>query len=97
PKAYFNDRVVAVIDHLLTTPAPAGPLRVRLTEVKGPINPARTWVRYEFEDPKLEGLSSGQKLLIRTGPENQARLTAKLRAVRQQLVGSARPTGKVAP
>ncbi|MCY7371597.1 MAG: DUF3014 domain-containing protein, partial [Polaromonas sp.] len=41
PKAYFNDRVVAVIDHLLTTPTPAGPLRVRLTEVKGPINPAR--------------------------------------------------------
>ena len=91
PKGYFNDRVVTVIDHLLATPTPAGPLHVRLTEVKGPINPARPWVRYELEDPKLEALSSGQKMLIRTGPENQARLQAKLRELRPLLARAARP------
>ena len=97
PKGYFNDRVVTVIDHLLATPAPGGPLRVRLTEVKGPINPARPWVRYEFEDPKLEGLSSGQKLLIRTGPDNQARLQAKLRELRQRVAASGQPVGATRP
>ena len=87
PKGYFNDRLVAVIDHLLATPTPAAPLRVRLTEVKGPINSARPWVRYEFEDPKLEALSSGQKMLIRTGQESQARLMAKLRELRPHVAG----------
>ena len=97
PKAYFNDRLVAVIDHLLATPTPTEPLRVRLTEVKGPINPARPWVRYEFEDPKLEELSSGQKMLLRSGPDNQALLTAKLRELRQQVTVAARPTAPARP
>lgn len=97
PKGYFNDRVVTVIDHLLATPAPSGPLRVRLTEVKGPINSARPWVRYEFEDPKLEALSSGQKLLIRTGPDNQARLQAKLRELRQRVAASGQSAGVARP
>lgn len=97
PKGYFNDRVVTVIDHLLATPAPSGPLRVRLTEVKGPINPARPWVRYEFEDPRLEALSSGQKMLLRTGPDNQARLQAKLRELRQRVATSGQAAGAARP
>ena len=97
PKGYFNDRLVTVIDHLLATPTPGGPLRVRLTEVKGPIIPARPWLRYEFEDPRLEALSSGQKMLIRTGPENQARLQAKLRELRQRVAASGPAMGAARP
>lgn len=86
---YFNDRVVEVVDLLLATPEPAQPLRVHLTEVKGPIASERPWVRYEFVDPRLEALPSGQKMLLRVGPEHRAVLKGKLRELRQHLV--ARP------
>jgi hypothetical protein len=78
PKGYFNDRLVAVIDQLLATPEPVGPLAVQLTEVKGPIPSDRPWVRYEFADPALEALPAGSKMLLRMGPENARRLKAKL-------------------
>lgn len=83
---YLNDRVVEVIDLLLATPEPAAPPQVRLTEVKGPIPSTRPWVRYEFVDPQLEALPSGQKVLVRMGPEHAKRLKQKLAALRQQLV-----------
>ena len=83
PGKYFNDRVVQVIDHLLETPEPAGPLKVKLTEVKGPIEPATPWVRYEYEDAALEARSAGQKLLLRIGPENARQLKAKLTELRR--------------
>ena len=70
PRGYFNDRLVAVIDRLLATPEPAGPLAVRLTEVKGPIESDRPWVRYEFADPALEALPAGSKMLLRMGPDH---------------------------
>ena len=88
PRRYFNDRVVTVIDHLLATPAPDTPPRVKLTQVKGPIDSVRPWVRYEFEDPKLEALSSGQKMLVRVGNDNQARLKTKLKDLRGHIVNS---------
>ena len=78
PGRYFNDRLVAVLDHLLQTPEPQGPLRVQLTEVKGDVPSTRPWVRYEFVDPALERLSAGQKTLVRMGPVNQRRLKARL-------------------
>jgi hypothetical protein len=78
PNAYFNDRVIEVIDHLLATP-----------DVRGPIQLTQPKVFYEFADPKLENRSEGQKLLIRMGPENAALLKKKLRALREQLVGRA--------
>lgn len=74
PDAYFNDRVVEVIDHLLATP-----------EVEGPIRLVRPNVLYEFADPELENLSSGQKALLRMGPENAAVVKAKLREFREQI------------
>lgn len=83
PKQYFNDRLVEVIDHLLATPEPDGPLKVRLTEVRGPMQPERPWVFYEFADPALESLSSGQKILLRMGPVNERRVKAKLAEVRR--------------
>ena len=85
PKRYFNDRLIEVIDQLLDTPDRAGPLKVQLTQVKGPIAPVRPWVRYEFVDPSLEDLSAGQKMLLRVGPDHQRRLKARLNALRQAL------------
>jgi hypothetical protein len=85
PGKYFNDRLVDVIDHLLETPEPAAPPKVTMTEVKGPIKPARPWVAYEFADPNLEMRSAGQKMLLRMGNANAQRLKAKLREFRAQI------------
>ena len=85
PGKSFHDRMVAVIDKLLATPEPAQPVRVQLTEVKGPVESTRPWVRYEFADPQLEQLTAGQKILVRMGPENERKLKAKLREVRAEL------------
>lgn len=95
PKRYFNDRLVAVLDQLLAAPVQDGPVGVQLVEVKGPVPSERPWVRYEFADPRLEALSAGQKMLIRTGPVNHRRLRAKLLEVRKLVTGAERPvTGK---
>ncbi len=74
PDAYFNDRVVEVIDHLLQTPEWDGPLRL-----------VRPHVLYEFADVELEALSSGQKLLLRMGPENAAAVMQILRDFRMYI------------
>jgi hypothetical protein len=79
PDRYFNDRLVASIDHLLATP-----------DIRGPIRLVQPRVLYRFEDPALEALSAGQKAMIRVGPENAARLKARLRAVRAELVRQGR-------
>ena len=83
PGKYFNDRLVAVIDLLLATPEPSGPLKVELPEIQGPLKPTRPWVLYRYSDPALEGLSSGQKILLRMGRENEKRLKAKLAEIRR--------------
>ena len=80
PDGYFNDRVVFVIDHLLATPDSAEPLA--LTQPN---------VTYAFADPTLESRSVGQKLLLRSGPENEARIKAKLREIRAALTGQELP------
>jgi len=71
---YFNDRVVEVIDHLLATP-----------EVHGPIPLSRPNVMFQFADPALESRSAGQKLLLRMGPDNAARIKDKLRELRSRI------------
>jgi len=91
PGRYFNDRLIAVIDHLLQAPEPKGPVEVRLVEVKGDVPSTRPWVRYEYADPKLESLSSGQKIMVRMGPENERKVKTSLRGLRQQIA-----TGDVA-
>ena len=85
PGRYFNDRLVQVLDQLIATPVPSAPPAVRLVEVKGPLQASRPWVHYEFVDPALESLSSGQKMLLRMGPDNQRRLQAKLSEFRQRV------------
>jgi hypothetical protein len=86
PRRQFNDRLIAVIDQLLATPEPKRPIKVELTEVKGPIPSVRPWVRYQFADPQLESLSAGQKILLRVGEVNGRRLKAKLAEIREELV-----------
>lgn len=90
PGKYFNDRLVAVIDHLLAAPEPQGPLAIRVVEVRGEVPSEKPWVRYEYADPKLESLSAGQKLMVRVGLDNERRLKARLRELRAQ-VATARP------
>jgi len=85
PGRYFNDRLIAVIDHLLQAPEPSGPVQVRLVEVKGKVSSQRPWVRYEYADPQLESLSSGQKIMVRMGLENERRMKASLRGFREQI------------
>lgn len=80
PQGNFNDRMVAVIDHLLATPAVDGPLRV--------VQPK---VLYEFADPDLEARSAGQKLLLRMGAANAARVKGKLREFRRQITAAPLP------
>jgi hypothetical protein len=87
PKGHFNDRLVQVIDHLLATP-----------EIQGPIRLVRPKVLYRFADPALEQRSSGQKALIRMGPDNAAVVKEKLAEIRRvitsnQAATSAPPAG----
>ncbi|VCU68425.1 hypothetical protein PIGHUM_00476 [Pigmentiphaga humi] len=90
PRGYFNDRLVTVIDTLLATPEPDEPLALALPEVKGPHELRRPWIRYEYADPALESLTSGQKMLLRMGPDNRRALKAKLVDIRR-LVRDAPP------
>jgi hypothetical protein len=78
PGRHFNTRLVEVVDLLLATPLPAGPIEVVLPAIRGPHQPPRPWVLYEFADPSLRGLSAGQQWLLRMGPVNQRRLQARL-------------------
>jgi len=83
PGRYFNDRLVEVLDHLIAAPEPSGPVTVRITEVKGPYKSTRPWLNYEFADPALRSLSSGQKILVRLGRENEQRVKARLVEIRR--------------
>jgi len=68
PNAYFNDRLVYVLDHLLETPNPDDPLALE-----------RPSVTYTYADPTLENLSAGQKVLLRMGKEQRTRAMSVLR------------------
>jgi DUF3014 family protein len=86
PGRYFNDRVIEVIDHLLATPEPAsGAPLMQLAEVRGSVPSTQPWLRYEFADPALQSLSSGQRILLRVGPPHRQALKAKLSELRRLL------------
>ncbi len=72
--AYFNDRLVYVIDHLLETPNPPDPIQLS--------QPA---VLFTYADPNLEKLSAGQKLLLRIGQEQRSRAINILKIYRKKL------------
>lgn len=89
PRGYFNDRLVTVIDTLLATPEPGTPPAVGLPAIKGPKELQRPWVSYEYADPALESLTSGQRILLRMGPDNRRALKAKLADFRRRITQSA--------
>jgi hypothetical protein len=78
PGRYFNDRVVAVIDHLLATPEPSGPLLLE-----------RPKAMYIYSDATLEALSPGQKLLLRIGPAHARTVKQKLGEIRTHIAAQA--------
>jgi hypothetical protein len=74
PDSRFHDRLLEAIDDLLEAP-----------ELAGPVKLVRPKVFYRFADPELESLSAGQKVMIRMGSENAAKVKAKLREIRREL------------
>jgi hypothetical protein len=75
PKGYFNDRLIEAIDDMLA--APEAPATVALVQPK---------VLYQYADPDLEARSAGQKIMMRMGSENAAKVKAKLQEIRRELV-----------
>ena len=91
PNRYFNDRFVEVIDLLLVTPDLDTAPKVHLPAINSPVQPPRPWVLYEFDDPALESLASGQKILLRMGAVNERRVKAKLGELRRLLTSGNPP------
>ena len=79
PNGYFNDRLVETIDDLLQAP-----------DVKGDVALVRPNVMYQYADPALEGLTAGQKVMVRIGPDNEAIVKAKLRELRAAVADRSR-------
>lgn len=80
PGRQFNDRLLQAIDDLLATP-----------EIDAPLELVRPKVLYEFASPDLETRSAGQKMLLRMGPQNAARVKAKLILVRREILAASKP------
>jgi hypothetical protein len=74
PNQRFHDRLLEAIDDLIEAPEPAGAVKLE-----------RPKVLYVFADPELETLSAGQKIMIRMGAQNAAKVKAKLRELRREL------------
>jgi hypothetical protein len=89
PGRYFNDRLVQVIDLLLATPVPEAAPKMHLPAIAGTEQPQRPWVLYEFDDPALQSLSAGQRVLLRMGPVNERRVKARLAEFRRLVAGEA--------
>lgn len=74
PDVDVQERLRRAMDLLIATPVVTGQIELR--------QPA---VMFEFADPELEALLPAQKQLIRMGPENQRKVQAKLREIRELL------------
>lgn len=83
PDRQFNDRFIAILDHLLDAPEPAEPVAL-----------VRPKVLYEFADPELEKLSWGQKSMVRMGPANEARVKARLELIRAAITAPGKPPAR---
>ena len=80
PDGDFNQRLLDVIDELLATP-----------EVEEPLSLMKPEAYYLFTDEGLESLPAGQKILIRMGSDNAARVKTRLAEIRQVLLREAQP------
>jgi hypothetical protein len=56
----------------------------KLAEVQEPVRFTQPRCYTSFDDPKLEELSAGQKILVRMGGENAAKVKTKLREIRER-------------
>ena len=72
--AEFEQALIKAIDAVLSAP-----------EIEGPLQLVKPSVMYLYADTRLEELANMNKQLIRLGPENSARLKAKLREFKQAL------------
>jgi hypothetical protein len=72
--AYFNDRLIFTLDHLLESPEPLEPIQL-----------SQPMVNYVYADPLLENRSAGQKLMIRIGPQHRTQVKKYLRELRNRL------------
>jgi len=79
PGKYFNDRLMATIDDLLAAP--------ELDTAPALVRPK---VVYEFADPDLETRSAGQKIMLRIGRDNAARVKAKLWEIRREILAASK-------
>jgi hypothetical protein len=70
----FNDRLLEVIDSLMDTP-----------DVPGPVYLTKPEAVYVFEEPELESLPAGQKILIRMGSVNASVVKDKLEEIKAGL------------
>jgi hypothetical protein len=70
----FSDRLLAIIDELLASP-----------EAGDPVHLVKPEAFYLFTDPALESLPAGQKVMLRMGTDNAARVKARLRDIREAL------------
>jgi len=70
----FTDRLIDVINHLIQAP-----------ELQDPIKLEQPKVNYTYADPELEALSSGQKMMMRMGYDNNRKLKIKLRELLLEL------------
>lgn len=70
----FENRMLEVIDDLLQTP-----------DVPGPVYLTKPEAVYLFEDPELEAMTAGQKVLVRMGSANAAVVKEKLVEIREEL------------
>jgi hypothetical protein len=71
---YNHDRLLQVIDNLLETP-----------DVPGPIYLTKPEAVYLFEDPALEAMTAGQKILVRMGSANAEVVKNKLTEIKLSL------------
>lgn len=67
----FKNRLIEVIDNLLDTP-----------DVPGPVYLTKPEAVYLFEDPELEAMTAGQKILVRMGSVNASVVKEKLMEIR---------------
>lgn len=75
PDKYFNDRLMYVINDLLAAP-----------DIQEPVKLLRPLVVYKFADPDLESRSIGQRIMMRIGSPQEAKLKAKLKEIKQELL-----------
>ncbi len=81
PNRYFNDRLVEAIDDMLAAPELASP--PELVQPK---------VFHQYADPALESRSAGQKIMMRMGAANAAKVKTKLKEIQQELAASRQPS-----